>query len=401
MERKSRKEFYKELLLMVFAVSLIICLVVFLFFRSSVTGTMLKNIMGMLTPFIYGFAIAYLLHPTCHIIDKFLTRLQDRFLKKKHPGMIRTISLLLAIIFMILIIALLLVLVLPELITSISVIAAELPKAVNNFSDWISSLDQGDTSHEAVTTVQQVVNTLTTQLEDFLKTSLLPSMNSLVSNVTSSFFGLFNFLKDFGLGIIVSAYLLGGWEKFGNQAKLIVYSILPKKYADWIAREVRYTDKMFDSFIHGKLLDSLIIGILCFLFCTITSMPYGLLVSVIVGVTNIIPFFGPYIGAIPSLLLILTINPIKCLIFLIFIILLQQFDGNILGPAILGDRLGISGIWILFSIMLFSHFWGFAGMLIGVPLFAVIYDLIRRSVVTGLKKRRMEKLISQYQDRFE
>ena len=184
------------------------------------------------------------------------------------------------------------------------------------------------------------------------------------------------------------------------QAKLIVYAVFPESAAEWIRKEVHFTDRMFSGFIIGKLVDSLIIGLICFVFMMLFSMPYAMLISVIVGVTNIIPFFGPYLGAIPSLVLILTVSPVKCLIFLAFIILLQQFDGNILGPAILGDRLGLSGFWILFSIMIFSSLWGIVGMLIGVPLFAVIYDIIRSLIRWLLNYREQDSLMKEYENRY-
>ena len=207
-------------------------------------------------------------------------------------------------------------------------------------------------------------------------------------------------MKNFGLGMIVAVYLMNGWEKFGAQAKMIVYAIFPKKAAEWIQYEIHYTDRMFSGFIHGKILDSAIVGIICFIFTMFTGMPYALLVSVIVGVTNIIPFFGPYMGMIPSALLILTSSPWKCLVFLVFIILLQQVDGNVLGPRILGETVGISSFWILFSILFFGSIWGLVGMIVGVPLFAVIYDLISRGVSNLLRKRRQETMLDKYTERF-
>ena len=400
MQERSKRQKYRDLLPFVAFATIIVCAVVFFFFRLNVLTSLPARLFGILTPFLYGFAIAYLLRPACLLIEKGLTRLHDRFFHKPHAGLIRTISLLLALALFLVVIVLLLVAVLPELITSISSIANELPKTVERFEEWIASLDQGESTHGIVTNLQQTVDTLSDHLQSYLQSSLLPSMTSLITNVTSSFMNLLSFLKNFGLGCIIASYLMGGWEKFAKQAGLAVYGVFPKKAADWIRREVHYTDAMFNGFIHGKLLDSLIIGILCFIFCVITSMPYAMLISIIVGVTNIIPFFGPYLGAIPSIILVLTISPVKCVIFLVFIILLQQFDGNILGPSILGDRLGISGIWILFSIMLFSSLWGIVGMLIGVPVFAVLYDLARRSIVRALKQRGQQKKLQEYQEQF-
>ncbi|MDE5781739.1 MAG: AI-2E family transporter, partial [Lachnospiraceae bacterium] len=170
---------------------------------------------------------------------------------------------------------------------------------------------------------------------------------------------------------------------------------------DIIFNEVKYADKMFEGFLSGKILDSAIIGIICYIFTLIFNMPYAVLVSVIVGITNIIPFFGPYIGAVPSIFIILIADPVKAIEFLVFIIILQQFDGNILGPKILGNATGLSSFWVLFAIILFGGLWGFTGMIIGVPLFAVIYDIIRKLVKSGLSNRNHDEMITYYEEEFK
>jgi predicted PurR-regulated permease PerM len=271
---------------------------------------------------------------------------------------------------------------------------------VNQFQEWLEGYAQTEYGKEIVAVLEQGLETLTDRLQSWLKGDILPNLTSYITRVTDSFSVLFDILKNFGLGMIVAVYLMNGWEKFGAQAKMIVYAIFPKKAAEWIQYEIHYTDRMFSGFIHGKILDSAIVGIICFIFTMVTGMPYALLVSVIVGVTNIIPFFGPYMGMIPSALLILTSSPWKCLVFLVFIILLQQVDGNVLGPRILGETVGISSFWILFSILFFGSIWGLVGMIVGVPLFAVIYDLISRGVSNLLRKRRQETMLDKYTERF-
>ena len=399
MNTEEKKQLNK-ILIILGAAAVLLSVILTVFFRTDLVVKLINRALFILEPFIWGFAIAYILHPVCKAVERFLTRIEKKVSKKHRPGLIRTISVLTSIIFMFAVIILLLLAVLPQLITSISSLIGQLPGAMRSFQDWVSSLDHGGTSHEVVTTIQEAVDTLGSKLENFLQTDVLPNLQTLVTNVTSSFMGILGVVKNIGLGCIISAYILGSWEKFIAQAAMIVYAVFPKKTADWIRKEAKFTDKMFSGFIHGKVFDSLIVGVICFVFCVIARMPYAILVSVIVGVTNIIPFFGPYLGAIPSALLILTVSPIKCLIFLVFIILLQQFDGNYLGPLILGDRLGISGIWILFSILVFSSLWGILGMLIGVPVFAVIYDLISSIVASGLRKRGQEKRIEIYDETF-
>lgn len=202
------------------------------------------------------------------------------------------------------------------------------------------------------------------------------------------------------IGLVVAIYLLYGRRKFKKQGKLLLYSLFKARWADKIVEEIRFADRVFSGFIGGKLLDSAIIGGICYIGMMIMGLPYAILISVIVGVTNIIPFFGPYIGAIPSAIILLTVSPMSCLMFVIFIVILQQVDGNIIGPKILGSSTGLSGIWVLFSILLFGGLFGFVGMIIGVPVFAVIYDLIRQLIIRGLELRSKSKMFDDYQQEY-
>ena len=195
----------------------------------------------------------------------------------------------------------------------------------------------------------------------------------------------------------MATYLLVSKRHMIGQVKKITYGMLPQKSANYLVAEFRYISDVFGGFIRGKLMDSLIIGVICFVGCTILRIPYTLVVSVIVGVTNIIPFFGPFIGAIPSALLILLDSPLKCVYFVVFVLALQQFDGNILGPKILGNTTGLSSFWVLFSIMLFGGMFGFVGMIIAVPLFAVIYSLISTYINHRLRKRKLIEKTKEYE----
>ena len=206
--------------------------------------------------------------------------------------------------------------------------------------------------------------------------------------------------KNLIIGIIVAIYLLASRKKFAQQAKLILYSILKPRWADTMLNEVLYADKMFGGFINGKIMDSAIIGVLCYIVCAIVKFPSALLVSVIIGVTNVIPFFGPFIGAVPATLLILIQSPIKALWFVLFILILQQLDGNVIGPKILGNSTGLSSFWVLFAILLFGGLWGFVGMIIGVPLFAVIYDVVKKLVIHGLRRNDELEMLGTYHETF-
>ena len=156
--------------------------------------------------------------------------------------------------------------------------------------------------------------------------------------------------------------------------------------------EIKFIDELFTGFVDGKLVDSAIIGVLCYFGCLLLRLPNALAVAAIVGITNIIPFFGPFLGAIPATLLILIESPIKALWFILFVLVLQQVDGNIIGPKILGQHTGVSSFWVMFAIILFGGLWGIVGMVIGVPLFAVLYDIARRLVHRGLEKNHCDDL---------
>ena len=326
-----------------------------------------------------------------------------RALKKDSPKIrsrVRLFSVLVSVAVFLAIIAALLVLMLPQLIASLTSIASQLPHAIDRFQAWLSGLVTDDTGEEVVGYANQILDTVSRRVQEFLQTSLLPSLRTAVGRVTSSFMDIVDVMKNFGLGCIISVYYLGGWEKFGMQAKLLVYSVFPRRAADWIREEVHFADRMFSGFIIGKIVDSAIVGIICFIGCSLFHFPYAMLISVIVGVTNMIPFFGPYLGAFPSTILILTVSPAKALAFFIFVMALQQVDGNVIGPHILGDRLGISSFWILFSILFFGAIWGLPGMLVGAPVFAILYDIAKRLVHIGLRARGCSELEQEYLEKY-
>ena len=233
-------------------------------------------------------------------------------------------------------------------------------------------------------------------IEEFTQTTVLPSFKSLAANLYTGVFSFLNAMLDLIIGLIVSIYLMAGKEKFIGQAKKIIYSVMDKEKANNLMVDLRFVHKTFGGFLVGKIIDSLIIGILCFIVLSFLKMPYSVLISVIVGVTNIIPFFGPLFGAIPSAFLILLVDPKKCIVFLIFIMILQQIDGNIIGPAILGNSIGVSSFWIIVAITVFGGFFKVIGMIIGVPLFAVIYAFVRRNVNKRLKKKNLTIMTADY-----
>ena len=267
---------------------------------------------------------------------------------------------------------------------------------IETASRWITQLLEDFPEIEQY--VSQTLGQVNTSLMDWIQNTVLPKLGSLISNVTSGVYYAIMGVYNLVIGIIVSVYVLSNLEQFGASAKRILYSVFSVDIAKKILEGLEFTDRTFMGFINGKLLDSAIIGLICYIVCSILRMPYALLVSVIVGVTNIIPFFGPFIGAVPSSIIILLVNPVKCLIFIAFIILLQQLDGNIIGPKILGSSVGINGFWVMFSIILGAGLFGFWGMLLGVPVFVIIYAAITGSVTRKLKRSDLPWEAADYMD---
>ena len=236
-------------------------------------------------------------------------------------------------------------------------------------------------------------------VEKLFQTQILPQINTYLSYVASITTGVINAVKllfNFAIGLVIAIYLLTSKETFIGQAKKIVYTLLPPRYGNVVIHTMRISDQMFGGFISGKILDSAIIGVICYVGLIILRVPYSLLVAVIVGVTNVIPFFGPFIGAVPSVILIALADPIKGLYFLIFVLVLQQVDGNIIGPKILGDSTGLSAFWVVFAILVGGGLFGFMGMLLGVPTFAVIYYLLREAAAYILRKRKLPEETRDY-----
>lgn len=371
---------------------IVICLcmtVFFVIYRFSGVKAAWDKVMTVLQPIIIGMVIAYLINP----VMKFIERNLERVLVKKMPNerkrhkLTRAVGTAGALLFFILIIVLLISMMVPQLIKSIMGMVANLPKQADSYIAWLDSFLKGDSQWASM--VEEGVRKVTDFLPNWFQTSVLPKMQTYLSEITSGAINVFKVLLNVLIGLIVAVYVLFSKEKFIGQAKKIVYAIFPVRQANVIVHTVRKSNAIFGGFISGKILDSAIIGVLCYIVLSIMRMPYGLLVSVIVGVTNVIPFFGPFIGAIPSAIIITLTSPLQGLYFIIFVIILQQVDGNIIGPKILGDSTGLSPFWVVFSILLGGGLFGFAGMVLGVPTFAVIYYIISRVVGYSLKKRQL------------
>ena len=368
----------------------------FLIYRFQGFGDAISKLTGILMPFIYGAVIAYLLKPVCNCVENFLRRL----LPEKMGTAANMLAVAISLLFGILVVYALIMMIVPQLITSVTTLYYTARNNLNDFVDWASHQEIIASNQKLLDFIETSYDNLQDTLDNIVRTKLVPSMQSLLSGAALGVMSFVTFLKNIIIGVIVSVYLLASRKKFGQQGKLILYSLIKPRWADIILEEILYADKMFGGFINGKILDSAIIGVLCYIACLIFKFPSALLVSVIIGVTNVIPFFGPFIGAIPATLLILIQNPIKALWFVLFVLVLQQVDGNIIGPKILGNTTGLSSFWVLFAILLFGGLWGFVGMIIGVPLFAVIYDVLKKFVFHGLRRNEEMELVTTYHDNF-
>lgn len=380
-----------------FAIAAAICFY-YLVYNGDRFAKGVNTIMVITSPILYGLIFAYLLSPLVNFLEReFIFRMADHFKWKRCIKANKRIRMGVIALTYILVLFLLygfFALVIPQIFTSIRNISIQFPYYVKNITNWSNKFLADNPTIEDF--VVQIVDTYSVELNNYLNNSIIPQMEIIVRNVSLSLLSAAKVMWNLIIGMIISVYVLGSKELFAGQSKKIIYALFESKTANRIIKDLRFTSSTFIGFLGGKVIDSAIIGVLCFIGTSFMKTPYALLISVIVGITNIIPFFGPYFGAIPSALLILMVNPMKCLYFIIFILILQQLDGNLIGPKILGQSTGLSGFWVIFSITFFGGLWGVFGMIIGVPLFAVFYALIKRITSRLLKNRRLPTNTANY-----
>ena len=352
-----------------------------------------NRIMTILAPFVWGLIIAYLLLPLTRQLEKLLS---SNAMKKAHVKgkFARIASIIISEIVLLVLLTAFVLLILPQLYSSIETIVVNSPEYYSKMSEWIELKLEDHPEVEKY--VAQALESMSNQLLDLVKNRLLPSMGNVISSVTTGVYAAFRGVYNLIIGIIVSIYILSNREMAKAGFRKVLYTIFSVETAEKIRSGILFTDRTFMGFLSGKLLDSAIIGLVCYIFCVIVKMPYSLLVSVMIGITNIIPFFGPLIGLIPSAFIILLVDPFKCLIFVIFIVILQQIDGNILGPKILGSSVGINGFWVMFAIILGGGLFGFPGMILGVPVFVVIYSAMTTLIDKKLKREDLPQDYESY-----
>lgn len=367
-----------------------ICFYYLLFHGSSLFQS-LRKIYMIVMPIVYGLILAYFMTPILNGIENRIlypvcTKLKVKQTVKSKK-LIRTFSIILTILIVFTVLYTFFSIVIPEIVYSIQSIIEQFPTYVTTITTWLGKILENNPEMES--TVTDLFNTYSTKIGEWLNTSLMPELNALLKTLSLSVISFLTSLWNLLIGFIISIYVMASKELFAGQTKKVIYALFDVKLANSIIKNLRFTHHTFGGFISGKLLDSLIIGCICFMVMSIMNMPYTILISLIIGVTNIIPFFGPYLGAIPSAFLVLLIDPKQCLYFIIFIFLLQQFDGNFLGPKILGDSTGLSSFWVIFAITFFGGILGVLGMFIGVPLFAIIYAAIKSLVERNLIRKNL------------
>lgn len=369
----------------------------FVLFKMPVIISVLKGITEILKPFLYGVAFAYLLAPLCNKIEEKLFQIFPKA-KTKARRFICFIAIVISLCVAIAVIWLIIMMIIPQVWDSVMKIIQMVPQKLIVVNNWIEHMLENQPELQAY--FEEFSSQAESNIDSLLNVDTIQKVQSIINSLSVQLFGVLGVVKNIFLGLLISAYLLGSRKIFGAQAGLILHGVFSDKWAKIIEEEIRYTDKMFNGFLVGKIIDSAIIGLLCFAGTSIMGFEAPAFISVIIGITNIIPFFGPFIGAIPCGLLLLLENPMHCLYFIIFIFVLQQLDGNVIGPKILGNTTGVSSFWVLFAILLFGGMWGVVGMVIGVPLFAVIYDIIRKLVYRGLRKHKRESMITDYEEKY-
>lgn len=369
----------------------------FVLFKMPVIISVLKGITEILKPFLYGVVFAYLLAPLCNKIEEKLFQFFPKA-KAKARRFICFIAIVISLCVAIAVIWLIIMMIIPQVWDSVMKIIQMVPQKLIVVNNWIEHMLENQPELQAY--FEEFSSQAESNIDSLLNVDTIQKVQSIINSLSVQLFGVLGVVKNIFLGLLISAYLLGSRKLFGAQAGLILHGVISDKWAKIIEEEIRYTDKMFNGFLVGKIIDSAIIGLLCFAGTSIMGFEAPAFISVIIGITNIIPFFGPFIGAIPCGLLLLLENPMHCLYFIIFIFVLQQLDGNVIGPKILGNTTGVSSFWVLFAILLFGGMWGVVGMVIGVPLFAVIYDIIRKLVYRGLRKHKRESMITDYEEKY-
>lgn len=367
-----------SLILSLIIAGLFIILIYFMFLNVNVILTSLSNLIGVLSPFIYGLSIAFLMGPLVAFFEK---KVFIRFKWKQKLN--RLISIIVSLFITIGVIILFFSFVIPQVILSIGSISEKLPQYMSEVENLLG------TNFAAYRETYDWLNIIVDSSEDFLL-SLINSLQTYLPYVLDYSIQITKTIFSIIMGLAIAVYILLEKERFALQIKKLMYAIFGQKTGDYLIDLSRLSSHMIHRFILGQSFDSMIVGILCFIGMSFMGLAYPVLISVIFGVMSIIPVFGPFIGAVPGALILILIEPIQALWFVIYIIVLQQFDGNVLGPRILGDSMGLPSLWIMFAIIVGGGYFGVIGMFLGVPIFAVIYIISKKLITQRLDKESIQ-----------
>ena len=395
---ENKNDIYFKWGLTAVAVIVIALVISLIFSKLGIIATAISTIISTVSSVLYGVVMAFLMAPVYDRIGiwvgEILSSLFPKWKKSdKYAKMIATLA---CLVILILVVFALIMMIIPELVNSITNVISYAPSGAENLEDWLKDILDKNPNLEKLIIGNYL--DISERLSDIATTTVLPNVNTYIKNLSSGVLNALGVVVNIIIGLMVMMYLLNMKTTLGSQAKKIVYAVAGVKIGNEIVTEARYIKNMFEKFIVGKIIDSIIIGIINYVFMAIVHMPYALLISVVVGVTNVIPFFGPFIGAIPSIILLLLISPVTALQFAVWILVLLQVDGNIIGPKILGQTTGLPSFWVLFSILLFGGLFGIVGMIIAVPTWAIIYRTISRLSEHFLKKKGLEPDSKHYMD---
>ncbi len=396
---KLKKAFYIGSMIFI-GLALAITYFFFLYEKEKIVAT-LSLIISVLRPIVLGAVFAYIMKSTANFYEKWLTGLFSRAKKLNEAGkrkLVGGVSVFLTLVTWLAVIGVLLSIVIPQIYKSVSNFVNDLiPKLPEYEQQIFELLDKYVLKYDFL---KPYTETITTWITTWLENDLIPIITNLGSGIFQIVVDVFRVLVDIIIGLIIAVFLLLGRKPIAKKCEMFLHCIFKEKAVCVITDEFKYADKMFSGFLEGKIIDSTIIGLIYYIVLELLNVPYPALVAVICGVTNIIPIFGPFIGAIPSGVIILTADPIKVLPFVIFVCIIQFLDGYIIDPHIVGGNIKMSSLCVVFAVILFGGLWGFFGLLIGVPTFAVIYDIFKKIGIYLLKKNGKEQLITAYKEQF-
>ena len=382
-----------------YAFCVIAASITFYFFilRVDVVSNVFSKFMNIMAPVIYGLSIAFLLNPIMQIIEKCYKNMlakRQKELSIKNQGVLRGFSILISVTLAIMLFYVTFIFLFPEIVESLANIAKTLPEQIDALGKWMNNVVESN--QFLAVNIDKIFSTATDYITSWVQTDLLNKIDVWLGYITNGLASVFGIVFNLVIGLACSIYMLYNKEKFLAQCKKTLYAFLNKEHASITINISKDSIDIFTHSIIGKIIDSIIIGFICFVGVKILKMPYPVLISVIIGITNIIPFFGPWLGAIPCGLLILLTDPIKALYFGIFILCLQQFDGNFLTPKIVGNYIGLPAFWVLVSCLIGGGFYGVMGLILGVPIFAILYQLFRNYVAHRLKSRNLPPETKEY-----